>query len=60
MSHSDSQLLIRRTADMARKNSEAITTLQDVVHDQRLLIENLTLRIEELEPEQTAKYTVMP
>lgn len=34
------------TADRARDNKEALTTLQDVVSDQRQLIKNLTTRLE--------------
>ena len=35
--------------DRLRKMGEQITTLQDVVHDQRMLIDNLTRRTEWLE-----------
>lgn len=44
-------VLARHTADRALANKEAITILQDVVHDQQQLIASLQQQIDDLRRE---------
>lgn len=47
----DRQLLLIHTADRAMENKEAITIMQDVLHDQQQLIASLQQQIDDLRQE---------
>lgn len=56
----DRQMLLLHTADRAMENKEAITTIQDVLHDQQQLIVHLAEQLESMQQEIQRQAQFLP